>query len=350
MGEGEEVFPGFLQDLERGEPKARYDSTGTIDIDSLPLPRFDVVPDILWYDKVPLFATRGCPRQCRFCCLGQVYGPRCRKKSPRRVAREVQLARSVRQDPFITFADENMLVDRSWARQLAVELEPLNVKWEAYCDVSVGEDPELLGMLSRAGCVELLIGFETTNRRSLKNADPWKARQIENYGKYIRRIQQAGIGVLGCFVVGFDDDDPGTFHRLKEFLSENPLFELDMASLTPMPGTPLFDDLSRDGRIFDRRWHRYTWYHVNFQPMHMTPAADNRWNPGGFRFLQLAGAKSLPAGAVRSHRVPASRRNRPQHSGDRDKSQKTKKQVWCLLFLLIFYPCAYTCLAGFPAP
>ncbi len=270
-GEGEQVMAKFLRDLESGSPGKTYRSPGTANLASLPPPRFDLIPDPLWYDKIPLFATRGCPRKCRFCCLGQVYGPHYRKKTPRQVALEVQHARQFHPDAFITFADENMLVDRAWARQLARKLKPLNIKWEAYCDVSVGEDPELLDLLAQSGCVELLIGFETLNPRSLKEAEPWKARQIDSYGRYIRQIQQAGIGVLGCFVVGFDDDDPGTFDRLKLFLDENPLFELDIASLTPMPGTPLFDELARSGRIIDRRWHRYTWYHVNFQPMRLTP-------------------------------------------------------------------------------
>jgi radical SAM superfamily enzyme YgiQ (UPF0313 family) len=269
-GEGEEVMPRLLLDFDRGKPLPLYSASGRQNLSSLPPPRFDVVKEPGFYNKIPLFATRGCPRHCSFCCLKALYGPIYRKKTPRQVAGEIEAAKGLLPDPFISFADENMLADRRWAGELAEAIAPLGVKWEAYCDVSAAEHPEMLEMLARSGCVELLIGFETLCRESLKSADPWKAMQVEKYAACIKRIQDAGIGVLACFVVGFDHDGPDTFNRLRDFLLENPVFELDIAALTPMPGTPLHQRLAMEGRLFSRKWDDYTWYHVNFQPMHLS--------------------------------------------------------------------------------
>lgn len=271
VGEGEEVIAQFIEDFKKGRPKRTYRSTGDLDLAALPPPRFDIVEDVTWYNKVSLFATRGCPRRCEFCCLRGVYGGSYRKKAPSQVADEIRRVQQIYPGAFISFADENMLADHKWGKALAKELIPLNIRWEAYCDVSVGKDEELLNLLYQSGCVELLIGFETLDVENLKMTDPWKAKNLQRYGEYIRRIQNAGIGILGCFVVGFDHDTPETFTRLRDFLCENPLFELDIAALTPMPGTPLHERLQKEGRLFNRKWDDYTWYHVNFQPMHLTP-------------------------------------------------------------------------------
>lgn len=271
VGEGEDVFPIFLQNLSSGNPQKIYKSSGNIDLRQLPPPRFEIVKDRNWYNKFPLFATRGCPRNCEFCCLGEVYGSKYRKKMPEQVAEEIKKLKDLIPDPFVSFADENMLADRKWAKETAKAIAPLGIKWEAYCDTSVAKDEELLDLLRESGCVELIIGFETLDERNMQTVDPWKTTQIRDYGEIIRTIQNHDIGILACFVVGFDFDDKETFVRLRDFLYENPVFELDIAVLTPMPSTKLHKRLKKEGRLFPEKWDDYTWYHVNFSPKNLTP-------------------------------------------------------------------------------
>lgn len=271
VGEGEEPFPRFLRDFESGKPEKLYKTEGLVDIAVMPPPSFKIVDNLDWFNKFSLFATRGCPRRCEFCCLGEVYGFKYRKKRPEQVAGEIKLIQERIKDPFISFADENMLADRQWSKELAKALIPLGVKWEAYSDVSVAEDEELLDLLRESGCIELIIGFETVDKRNMEITDSWKARQVQKYGEYIRTIQSHGIGILACFVVGFDYDDKDTFQRLRDFLYENPVFELDIAVLTPMPGTRLHKRLKKEGRLHPEQWDRYTWYHVNFDPKNLSP-------------------------------------------------------------------------------
>lgn len=271
VGEGEEIFSEFLKDFVWGRTRRTYKAKGNADLTLFNPPAYEIVENLKWYNKYPLFATRGCPRNCDFCCLGEVYGHTYRKKNPLQVSAEIENLKKLIPSPFISFADENMLVDKKWSKQIANALKPLGIKWEAYCDISVAEDDELLKLLRESGCVELIIGFETVDPRNMEIVEPWKAKKIKTYGEAIRKIESHEIGVLACFVVGFDFDDKDTFKKLRDFLYENPVFELDIAVLTPMPGTRLHSRLKKEGRLFDEKWDDYTWYHVNFKPENLTP-------------------------------------------------------------------------------
>jgi radical SAM superfamily enzyme YgiQ (UPF0313 family) len=271
VGEGEDTFPAFLQDFTDGKPERIYKSSGKVDLTVAPPPRFNIVENLGWFDKYPLFATRGCPRNCEFCCLGEVYGHFYRKKTPQQVADEIAMIKTLVEDPFISFADENMLADKKWSKELARALIPLGIKWEAYCDISAADDEEMLELLKESGCVELIIGFETISEKNMQIVDPWKSKQIKRYPEAIRIIQSHDIGILACFVVGFDHDDKSTFGNLRDFLIENPVFELDIAVLTPMPGTRLHRRLKQENRLYPEKWDDYTWFHINFEPAGLKP-------------------------------------------------------------------------------
>ena len=43
-----------------------------------------------------------------------------------------------------------------------------------------------------------------------------------------------------------------------------------LSALTPLPGTPQYDDLEAAGRIFDHRWEHYDSHHVVFRPKNMS--------------------------------------------------------------------------------
>ena len=273
IGEGEDTFPQFLKDYEKGEIKPFYRSSGKVDISTLPSPRFDCIGNILRFNKLPVFATRGCPRKCEYCSVKMIYGPGYRKKNIDQVVREIEELKRLypRPYPFITFGDENLLVDKKWSKELAKALIPLKIRWECYCDVSVAWDEELLDLLRESNCVELLIGFETVIRENMKMGDNWKYGMVEKYAEAIERIQSRGVGVMGLFMFGFDQDTPEVFKETARFIHETNLFDVDFAVLCPIPGTDTFNNLRKEGRILTYNWDKYTWIHVNYQPMNMTP-------------------------------------------------------------------------------
>jgi radical SAM superfamily enzyme YgiQ (UPF0313 family) len=223
------------------------------------------------YNRFPIQATRGCPRTCDFCFIHKIYGPKHRHKTVEQVINEVKTIKSMVEQPFISFTDENMFIDRQYSKELVKALIPLNVLWECYCDISVAEDEELLELLFESHCVILLIGLETLNPKNLAEYNPWKHNRIKQYKESINKIQSHGVGVAGLFIVGFEDDEPDVFEHIRDFAIETKLVDIEVSALCPFPGTGLYDRMKAEGRILTEDWEKYTWIHMNFQPMRMTP-------------------------------------------------------------------------------
>ncbi|MCL5035749.1 MAG: radical SAM protein [Chloroflexi bacterium] len=270
IGEGEDAFPKFLENFQKGKYERIYRSSGEVDLTKVPPPRYDLI-NINNYNKIPIVATRGCPHDCEFCCLKGIYGHKHRKKTVEQVCREIEIIKSLGEERFISFADENMLVDREYAKKLLRALIPYNITYECYCDTASAQDPELIDLLRESGCIEALIGFESVDMENLENLEPWKARQLRGYPKVIEAFQSRGVGVVGLFVVGFDHDGPDVFKRILDFCNENAIFDIDVSILTPIPGSRFFDKLRGNGRMLSTDWDHYNWHHVNFRPKLMTP-------------------------------------------------------------------------------
>lgn len=270
VGEGEDTFPRFFEDFEAGKAKRVYESDRSVDLGTIPPPRFDLVSHRERYNKIPLQTTRGCPYHCEFCSITAVFGHKFRVKPVERVAEEIKLVQSLFKDPHFSFVDENMFVNKEYSKSLLRRLLPMGITWECYCDITVAEDEELLDLMRESGCYEIQVGLETVNPESLKEVSPWKYGKVSKYPEDIKKIQEHGVGLMGLFMIGMDRDDNTIFRRLWDFIEENHIFESDLAIMTPLPGSDLYLRLKKENRVTSEIWDRYTWYHINFEPALMT--------------------------------------------------------------------------------
>ena len=151
-------------------------------------------------------------------------------------------------------------------------LTPLKIRWAASSDVSVGYDEEFLEKLRKSGCTVLLIGFESINEENLKglNKNDWKRRRVKDYPKLIQKIQSHGIGIMGAFIVGFDNDKKSVFNDVADFILDNKLYSSQITVLTPLPGTRLRERLSSENRLLGSKWDNYTFLNVNYVPKHLS--------------------------------------------------------------------------------
>jgi radical SAM superfamily enzyme YgiQ (UPF0313 family) len=199
---------------------------------------------------------------------------RYRKRPVAHVIRDIRAISALRPRPFIEFADDNTFVDKAWGRELCRQLEPLRLRWFTETDISVADDPELLDLMARSGCRQLLIGLESPGASALEGMEQnanFKARRAHHYREALRRIQAHGITVNGCFILGLDSHTPEIFQRVLDFATEIPLFEAQITILTPFPGTPLYERLDGEGRLLEPgRWDRCTLFDVNYTPKHMS--------------------------------------------------------------------------------
>ena len=305
IGEGEVTWPEILRDAARGRLEPVYDARGReFDLARAPMPAFDLL-DIDRYNRLTVQTSRGCPWRCSFCASSILLTRRYKQKPPALVLREIDCIRELWPQPFIEFADDNAFVNRAYWHKLAPELARRKIRWFAETDISVSDDDDLLRALRRAGCEEVLIGFESPVAEGLDGLElrrNWKLRRFEQYRDAVRRIQSHGIRVNACFVLGLDGQPAGVFDAVADFVDEVAPWDVQITYQTPFPGTPLYSRLRDEGRLtHDRDWGRYTLFDINYEP---TPMSARELRDG---FLDLT-RRLYDADATKRRRRAATRR------------------------------------------
>jgi radical SAM superfamily enzyme YgiQ (UPF0313 family) len=275
-GEAEELWPTFLNDYRAGRPKKLYRSStqSPYNLEKAPVPRYDLIrPQD--YRAMPVQVGRGCPLGCEFCSVEVVHGRRYRHKCVEQVLTDINEIKRVwpTRRPRIFFTDDNLHLHREITSQLLEELIPLKINWMAQMDISVGLDQELLALMAKSGCSQLLIGFESLDRANLESIQPQgvKPKHLTEYGKLINKIQSFGIRVLGMFIIGLDQDRQDVFQQLRDFIFVNNLHDAQITIQTPLPGTRLYSRMQKEGRLLEPdNWQRCNFFYVNFHPLRHT--------------------------------------------------------------------------------
>jgi len=266
VGDGVQLWPRILTDVERGTLAPRYEAAWETAYRDDPAPRRDLLPRRSFLTTTSLIATRGCHNRCGFCYLA-TDGLRMpyRMRDPEQVVAEF-LADG---QPYAVFVDNNLGSRPDYLRALGRALAPLEKIWSAAVTLDVTDDPTLVREMALAGCTGVFIGFESLTDENLAVSRK-KTPRAADYASRVRLLHEHGIQVNGSFVLGFDADGPEVFERTTEWIEANRLECATFHILTPYPATPLFHRLEREGRLLHRDWSRYDTAHVVFRPCRMT--------------------------------------------------------------------------------
>jgi len=267
LGDGVELWPRILADMEANRLEARYVATYENDYSDDPSPRRSILPRRSFLTTTSLIATRGCHNRCGFCYLA-TDGLR----MPYRMRHPQQVVEEFRADdqPYAVFIDNNLGSRRDYLHQLTHALAPLNRIWSAAVTIDVTDDPSLIRNMALAGCTGVFIGFESLSDPNLADSRK-KTPKTSDYARRVRILHDYGIQVNGSFVLGFDHDHKDVFARTAEWIEENRLECATFHILTPYPATPLFRQMEAQGRLLHRDWTLYDTGHAVFRPKHMTP-------------------------------------------------------------------------------
>jgi radical SAM superfamily enzyme YgiQ (UPF0313 family) len=332
VGEAEPVWQEVLADLAAGRLRSRYDHGGHSDLVGLPIPRRDLLQVARYLTTNIVQTARGCPNACAFCTVSIVSGRRYRFRPVAEVVEEVRALSG----GWVGFVDDNIVGHAQRAKELFAALIPLKRRWIGQADLTMARDPELLFLAARSGCQAVFVGLESLSQENLRATH--KVPNVgTDMGAAITKIHQAGIEIIGSFVLGLDGDDQSTFARTVEFAERHKLVAAQFAVLTPFPGTFMRQQLESEGRILDDDWSHYTMSNVVFRPRHMTDLqlrAGQKYAYGRFysmpsilkrsltvrrkflgRLLVNLSYRGIHRGKGMHDRLPAQRRAAPARAG-----------------------------------
>ena len=276
LGEGELAWPLILADAERGTLKPLYDVRGQeFDLADAPMPAFDLL-DIERYNRITVQTSRGCPWRCNFCASSILLTRKYKQKPIEKVLAEIDRIKNLWPRPFIEFADDNSFINRDYWHELLPELAKRRIRWFTETDLSIYQDDALLAKMRKAGCAQVLIGFESPTPEALGGVElrkNFKLKRFDEYKEAIRRIQGHGITVNACFVLGLDGHGPQVFDSLIDFVTDTPPWDVQITLPTPFPGTPLYRQMQREGRLIEENaWEKCTLFDINIRPKKMSVA------------------------------------------------------------------------------
>ena len=266
IGEGERMWPLLLADYAAGRLQPRYQDVNPITPATIPAARRDLLRPGSYLTRSTIQWSRGCPHDCEYCSVTAIMGHRFRFRP---IDAFIEEFRSLR-DRFVFIVDDNIVSQRSAATALFSRMQDCGKWWGSQAPITIADDTVLLKQMARSGCKSLFIGFESLRNVSLQNVGKGFVDARKNVDR-INRIQDAGIGILGSFIVGLDEDDAGVFDGLYDFIQGNRLEAFLISVLTPFPGTRLTRRLEAEGRILSRDWACYDMNTVVYQPRHFRP-------------------------------------------------------------------------------
>jgi radical SAM superfamily enzyme YgiQ (UPF0313 family) len=232
--------------------------------------------------RFTLQTARGCPLACDFCGASRLLGSFA-EKPVAAIENELAAIRQIDARPLVELADDNTFAGGRDPADLFACLRRAGVRYFTEADWRIGNRPDVLAGLAASGCAQVLVGIESLVFRYPGMGE--KRAELDAMLDAASRIQDAGVPVNGCFIVGADGETRDSLDRLAAFLLDSPLAEIQLTLQTPFPGTGLYRRLREQGRLLsDRDWPSYTLFDVTYQPDQMSPAELT----AGFRDLVAA--------------------------------------------------------------
>jgi len=267
LGPGEETFPQFLKDFKNKMPKKVY-SSAIRTLDKIPPIRRDLIKRDRYLVPNSIVVTRGCPHHCDFCYKDAFFEGG--KGFYTQVVDDALAEIERLPGRHLYFLDDHLLGNAKFASALFEGMKGMNRVFQGAATVDSVLRGNLIEKAADAGLRSLFVGFETFSAANLKQSN--KKQNLEkDYIKAVNRLHSLGIMINGSFVFGLDDDDRDVFKRTVDWGVQHSITTSTYHVLTPYPGTKLFNDMERQGRILTKDWNLYDTRNVVYQTTKLTP-------------------------------------------------------------------------------
>ncbi|MDJ0678103.1 MAG: B12-binding domain-containing radical SAM protein [Calothrix sp. MO_167.B42] len=255
LDEGEHTIPMFLEALDRGEEKGTFRCCEKPDVTKTPIARYDLL-NLDAYLAITVQFSRGCPFQCEFCDIINLYGRKPRTKTPEQMLEEFQVLYDLGWRRYVFVVDDNFIGNKRNAkvflRALIPWMEGHNYPFILLTEASLnlGEDEELIELMVKAGFTMVFMGIETPDTDSLVGI-----HKVQNTRKDLmescHKITRAGLQIMSGFIMGFDNERAGAGKRIQGFVEETGIPQAMFSLLQALQNTAMWNRLKQEGRLVD---------------------------------------------------------------------------------------------------
>lgn len=254
IGEGENTIPYLIKDFENGKTNGLYRASGLVDMTVPVVPRYDLIR-FSDYLMMGMQFSRGCPYNCEFCNVIELFGRKQRAKTVGQIIAELQCLFELGYRGHIFFIDDNFLANGQQVEELLIAMAGWSEKnrypfyFQAEASINFAGSDHLLQLMSDADFRYLSIGLETPEDDVLI-----KAQKRQNTGTSIPdtviKIFSYGIIVDASFILGFDNETDQTASALIQCIQDSGICMAMVGTLFALPDTQLYERLKKEGRLF----------------------------------------------------------------------------------------------------
>ena len=222
---------------------------------------YESFKSLKWYQVPSVPTSIGCPYDCSFC------SPYLQGEYIRRGIKVIYNEVAHTKRKIIWLCDATFGLNRIFTIDLMKALAPLEKNFGAETTLSRLGDKEVLDFMALGGIKWIIVGIETLSFKMKKHGT---SDLEESLKRIIDHIHERGMFIQGNFICGLDCDGPESFDHMYQLGRNLNLDSIMVGILTPYPNTKLYDQLQRQGRIFDTNWEHYDCHHVVYRPHRMT--------------------------------------------------------------------------------
>lgn len=254
LGEAEITLPRWLADYGDGRAAHKYEcGAEKADMSTSPVPRFDLLK-FHRYLHVGVQHGRGCPFNCEFCDIIELFGRVPRLKSADQVLSEIQTLYDLGYRGHIDFVDDNFIGNK---REVMKMLPPLKLwleehKWPfeftTEASINLADDDALLQMMQEVGFFAIFVGIESAEEETLV-AMQKRQNTRRSQADCIKKIYSHGIFVNAGYIIGFDTEKGNVADSMMALVEESAVPVNMVGLLFALPNTQLTRRLKIEGRL-----------------------------------------------------------------------------------------------------
>jgi len=255
QGEGEVTIPMFLEDLGKGCKSGDYKSDEMADMSQSVVPRFDLIK-FQDYLHIGIQYSRGCPFNCEFCDIIELYGRTPRTKKPEQVTKELQALYDLGYRGHVDFVDDNFIGNKKNVKKVlpairewsAAHSYPFYFSTES--SINLADDAELMQLMQDIDFRFVFIGIETPEDESLDLANK-KINLNRSIVNAVHKISSHGMVVNAGFILGFDTETDRTAGKMIKCIQASGICMAMVGKLYALPNTQLTRRLQGENRLFE---------------------------------------------------------------------------------------------------